>query len=70
MAAGVRWRHIATSTNGQLAVGCYLWDERQGHYRADALDVLTLRGNRIAAVTAFLGTGYFRDLGLPAWLPS
>ena len=70
MAAGMRWRHIPTRANGQLAVGCYLWDEQEGGYRAHSLDVLTLRGDRIAAVTAFLGTGFFRTLGLPSRLPA
>ncbi len=70
MAAGVRWRHILTEANGQLAVGCYVWDEAKGHHRAHSLDVLTLRGDRIAAVTAFLGSGLLRTLGLPPQLPS
>jgi RNA polymerase sigma-70 factor, ECF subfamily len=70
MAGHMRWRHISTRANGQVAVGCYLWDERQRRYTADTLDVLTLRGDRIAAVTAFLGAGFFRNLGLPPQLPS
>jgi RNA polymerase sigma-70 factor, ECF subfamily len=70
MAAGVRWRHIPTRANGQLAVGCYLWDEQERAYRAQTLDVVTLRGDRIAAVTAFLGAGFFRDLGLPPYAPA
>jgi RNA polymerase sigma-70 factor (ECF subfamily) len=70
MAAGVRWRHIPTRANGQLAIGCYLWDEQEGNYRAQTLDVLTLRGDRIAAVTAFIGAGFVRDLGLPAHAPA
>jgi RNA polymerase sigma-70 factor (ECF subfamily) len=49
-----RWRHLPTSVSGQIAVGCYRFDTDSGDYRAHALDVLTLRGARIAAVTAFL----------------
>ena len=44
-----RWRHIPTRANGQLAVGCYMWDEERESYVAGVLDVLTLRGGRIAA---------------------
>src|SRR5215211_7849962 len=49
-----RWRHVPTRANGQLAVGCYLWDAGKETYVAAVLDVLTLRGGSIAAVTAFV----------------
>jgi RNA polymerase sigma-70 factor (ECF subfamily) len=65
----VRWRHVATRANGQPAVGCYSWDEARGAYVASVLDVLTLRGERIAAVTAFLDPGVFPRFGLPPELP-
>lgn len=60
-----RWRHLPTSANGQPAVGCYLWDERAGAYVGWVLDVLTLRGDRIAAVTAFIDATLFARFGLP-----
>ena len=66
----VRWRHVPTTANGQLAVGCYTWDEEKVCYSAFALDVLTLRGERIAEVTAFLDGAVFARLGLPAELPA
>jgi RNA polymerase sigma-70 factor, ECF subfamily len=32
-----RWRHVPTRANGQLAVGCYMWDaERQSYVAAEA----------------------------------
>jgi RNA polymerase sigma-70 factor (ECF subfamily) len=65
----VRWRHLATSANGQLAVGCYMWDEAQQEYAASVLDVLTLRGAKIAQVTAFINPGIMRRFGLPDALP-
>jgi RNA polymerase sigma-70 factor, ECF subfamily len=49
-----RWRHQATRVNGQLAVGAYTWDEDEGCYLPFALDVLTLEGDRIKSVTAFI----------------
>jgi RNA polymerase sigma-70 factor (ECF subfamily) len=61
----LQWRHRATRANGQLAVGCYLWDEERGSYVAHVIDVLTLRGDRIAAVTAFLDPSIFAGFGLP-----
>ncbi|HEY5265988.1 MAG TPA: RNA polymerase subunit sigma-70 [Acidimicrobiales bacterium] len=51
--ASVRWRHRTTTANGQLAVGCYVYDETRSLYVATVLDVLSLRDGFIAAVTAF-----------------
>jgi RNA polymerase sigma-70 factor (ECF subfamily) len=60
-----RWRHLPTRANGQVAVGCYLWDAERKSYVAAVLDVLTLRGAQIAAVTAFVTPEAFRRFGLP-----
>lgn len=64
-----RWRHVPTWANGQPAIGCYMWDPHGGRYRLRALDVLTVDGERIAAVTAFLDPGVLRRFGLPLDLP-
>jgi RNA polymerase sigma-70 factor (ECF subfamily) len=69
----VRWKHRATRANGQLAVGCYMFDEATGRYPAGVIDVLTLDGDKIAAVTGFLmgfadGTDAPAEgTGAPAW---
>jgi RNA polymerase sigma-70 factor (ECF subfamily) len=75
-----RWKHLPTRTNGQLAVGCYLFAQAKGEYVPAVIDVLTLDGEKIAAVTAFLaaetlppsrssgwitGTELFSRFGLP-----
>jgi RNA polymerase sigma-70 factor, ECF subfamily len=65
----VRWRHLPTRANGQLAVGCYIWKPESGTYVAHVLDVLTLRGTQIAAVTAFLDPEVFDGFGLPRTYP-
>jgi RNA polymerase sigma-70 factor, ECF subfamily len=64
-----RWRHLPTHANGQLAVGCYMWDEAAGAYAAQVIDVLTLRGERIAAITAFIDGSLFARFGLSAVYP-
>jgi RNA polymerase sigma-70 factor (ECF subfamily) len=80
-----RWRHATGRASGQLAVGCYLFDADRGLYTAAVLDVLTLEGDRIAQVTAFLtnatadvatdagyrfvGSEVFPRFGLPIELP-
>jgi RNA polymerase sigma-70 factor (ECF subfamily) len=65
-----RWQHRATYANGQLAVGCYLFDSASGRYQPAVIDVLTLDGDKIAAVTAFLlddstAAETFASFGLP-----
>ena len=49
-----RWRHLPSSANGQPTVAAYHWDEGSGAYLPFALDVLTLEGDRIRAITAFV----------------
>jgi RNA polymerase sigma-70 factor (ECF subfamily) len=58
-----RWRHVAARANGQLAIGCFMWDEERGCYPAAVLDVLTLRGDRIDQVTAFVAPWVYRRFG-------
>ena len=48
----------------------YAWDAERGVYVLFALDVLTLREGRIAAVTAFLGELDVDAFGLPRELPA
>lgn len=65
----VRWRHLPLEVNGQPAVACYAWDEAAGAYRADVIDVLTLDGAHIRAVTAFVDPSLFTVFDLPDRLP-
>ncbi len=58
-----RWRHVPTRANGQLAVGCYMWNAESESYLAAVLDVLTIRGTRVAGVTGFLAPWVFRRFG-------
>src|SRR5262249_11869368 len=47
------WLLLPTSASGQLAVAHYQrWDD--GRFHLGALNVLTLRGDKIAAMTGFL----------------
>ena len=77
----VRWRHLPARANGQLAVGCYIYDAIRDSYTPHVIDVLSLEGGRIAAVTGFLlpdpeetappgaratGAEIFARFGLPA----
>ena len=48
------WRHAAGQVSGQPAVGSYTWDEKEGAYLPFALDVFTLEGDRIKAITSFI----------------
>jgi RNA polymerase sigma-70 factor (ECF subfamily) len=55
----IQWRILPASANGQLAVGCYLFDEPKAKYVSSVLDVLTLTGAKIADVTSFLSAEVF-----------
>ena len=63
-----RWRHLPTHVSGQPAIGSYEWDDATGAYLPFALDVLSLRGDRIKEVTSFIvratesdDPGYYQD---------
>jgi len=79
-----RWKHRPARASGQLAVGCYVYDKDNSGFVPGALDVLTVRGDKIAAVTGFLtadiigpqeaagwvrGARLFGRFGLPAEAP-
>jgi len=64
----LRWRHLATHANGQVAFATYLWDPDRECYEGHVIQVLTLRGDRIAEVTAFVEPALVAQFGLPATL--
>jgi RNA polymerase sigma-70 factor (ECF subfamily) len=49
-----RWKAVRTRANGQPALGFYTWDEEAGAYLPFALNVLTLRGDKVKDVVAFV----------------
>ncbi len=65
---GALLRLVPTRANGQPAFGCYLPDAQTEIARAYALFVLTLKGDRISAITWFGDTSVFPHFGLPRTL--
>ncbi|SCG45751.1 RNA polymerase, sigma subunit, ECF family [Micromonospora echinaurantiaca] len=63
-----RWRFLPARANGQLAFGTYLWDDDRSAYLPGGLDLLVLRGRRVAEVVSFLDA-HLPAYGLPAELP-
>jgi RNA polymerase sigma-70 factor (ECF subfamily) len=49
-----RWQHRPARANGQLAVGTYTWVEAEGAHLPFSLDTITLEGERIKEITAFV----------------
>ena len=49
-----RWRAVRTRANGQPALGFYAFNDDDGLFRPFALNVLTLRGEKVSDVTAFI----------------
>jgi RNA polymerase sigma-70 factor, ECF subfamily len=65
-----RWRFVPVRANGQLAFGTYSWDAEKGTFIASAVDVLTMRGAQVEAITAFVTPEVFGAFGLPDELPA
>ena len=59
------WRMLATSANGQLAVGAYELN-RSGVYAPHGVTVLTLRGDLIDQIAHFRTPSLNKRFGLPA----
>ncbi len=66
----VRWKFVQTWSNGQLAFGTYAYDPNRDLYVPHAIDVLTLRGTKVSAITAFIDAEIFPAYGLPTELPA
>jgi RNA polymerase sigma-70 factor (ECF subfamily) len=49
------WRFLATTANGMPALAAYQWDEPTKTYRLDVLNIVELRGDRVAGIHAFIG---------------
>jgi RNA polymerase sigma-70 factor (ECF subfamily) len=49
-----RWRPLQVHANGQVALAYYSWDPDEESFMPFALNVLTLRGDKISDVTAFI----------------
>jgi RNA polymerase sigma-70 factor (ECF subfamily) len=60
-----RFRMVPTRANGQLAFAHYLRDRGEEAFRPHGITVLTLRGDRIAELTAFLWPEIPERFGLP-----
>jgi RNA polymerase sigma-70 factor, ECF subfamily len=54
MSGAWRWRAVQTRANGQPALAFYSWDDEEKAFLPFALNVLTFRGTRVEAVTAFI----------------
>jgi RNA polymerase sigma-70 factor (ECF subfamily) len=54
LSGAFRWKHLPTTVSGQPTAAVYNWDEDAQAYLPFALDVLTLEGDRIKEVCAFV----------------
>jgi len=66
---GERWRVLPSHANGQLGFATYRISEDTGVYAWHSMEVITLRGDRIAEITAFLDPESHTVFGLPATVP-
>lgn len=54
MSGAWRWKTVYTKANGQPALGFYAWNDDAGAYVPFALNVLSLRGEQVSDVVAFI----------------
>jgi RNA polymerase sigma-70 factor, ECF subfamily len=54
LSGAFRWKVRRTTANAQPALGFYAWDEAASAFLPFALNVLSLRGDRVKEVTAFI----------------
>jgi RNA polymerase sigma-70 factor (ECF subfamily) len=52
-----------------VGFACYLVSEETGAYEWHSMELITLRGERIAEITAFLDPEGYTVFGLPATVP-
>jgi len=64
-----RWRMLPASANGQLAIACYQEKPDTPVYPLSAINVLTLRGDRIVEITGFIDPVRYPHFVLPPHLP-
>jgi len=62
---GRRWKMVPTSANGQPALATYNWNETAGAFTPHSISVLTLRGNEIEEIMAFLDPELLTPFALP-----
>jgi RNA polymerase sigma-70 factor (TIGR02960 family) len=66
----LRWRLVPLRVNGQLGFACYSVPPGTSEFRLSAVNLLQLRGGRIAEIAGFLDPAVYGRFGLPAVLPA
>ena len=56
---------LPVRASGQIAFGAYSRSPERGVYIAHAIEVVTLRGDRISEIVAFMSPQSFEAFGLP-----
>jgi RNA polymerase sigma-70 factor, ECF subfamily len=64
-----RYRLVPVAANGHAAVAVYTAPLGGGEFRAEAINVLSMRGGHVTQMTRFAGSGLVRWFGLPERLP-
>jgi RNA polymerase sigma-70 factor (ECF subfamily) len=62
-------RFVATSANGQPAVGWYMLDARRKSFLPTSIEVLTIEGERVKEIVAFVWPELFVRFGFPREFP-
>ncbi len=63
---GQNWRVLPSHANGQVGFATYRVAEETGIYHWHSMEVITLRGDRIAEIIAFIDPESYTHFGMPA----
>jgi hypothetical protein len=66
--ATVRWRHLPTTSNGQIAWGFYAWNEEAGVFRGPSSTCSPFADHR--SPRSFIDSTLFARFGLPEMVPA
>ena len=62
---GQNWRVLPSHANGQVGLATYRVSEETGIYHWHSMEVITLRGDRIAEIIAFIDPESYAAFGMP-----
>jgi RNA polymerase sigma-70 factor (ECF subfamily) len=69
LSGSLRWRGIPVRANGQLGIGFYVWRDEEQAFMPHGVNVISLEGDRIDDIVAFIDAKTIEVFGLPERLP-
>jgi RNA polymerase sigma-70 factor (ECF subfamily) len=65
LSGALRWRGIPVTANGQIGVGFYVWRDEEQAFMPHGVNVITVEGEKITDIVAFIDAKTIEVFGLP-----